>query len=395
MKNFIQFLFAFTILNCFFATIGNAQGTDSFKVGNLVFERIGNSHYVALKGGNPIDSLIVPNSVTYDNNNYIVKCISEKAFYDNFSIKYVFIPDSIEEIDSAAFRSCQNVETISIGKSVKNIGDYAFYDTHIDTIYVHAIIPPKVGYASLDDRTTNLGVLFVPDGYTSVYSQTYPWEAFQKIYNLSDSEVITSQRNTFVENSVTYEIIDGESVRILKEPNVSIFHSPISIKYNNVLYVIKEIANEAFSNNRILKEVYLSDSINTIGKFAFRSSQSLERVSLGKNISKIGSYAFYDTNIKEIKLQSSNPPIVGEATFDSDIYNSALLYVPNNSKQNYEQAYPWSLFLNIKELSPTSINNIIRIKKNNINYNLNGVKTKYPKRGIFITNGIKYILKDK
>ncbi len=395
MKQIIQFLFAFTILNCFFATIGNAQGTDSFKIGNLLFERIGSSHYVTLKGGDPIGSLIVPNSVTYKDNNYIVKRISKKAFYDNFNIKYVFVPDSVEEIDSAAFRSCQNVEAISIGKSVKNIGDYAFYDTHIDTVYVHAMIPPKVGYASLADRTTDLGVLFVPDGYTSVYSQTYPWNAFQKIYNLSDSGVITPQRKTFVENSVTYEIIDERNVRILKGPNVSIFHSPISIKYNNALYVIKEIANEAFSSNRILKEVYLSDSISTIGKYAFRSSQSLERVSLGKNISKIGTYAFYDTNIKEIKLQSSNPPIVGDATFDSDIYNSAILYVPNNSKQNYEQAYPWSLFVNIKELSPTSINNVIRNKKSSIYYNLNGVKIKDPKRGIFITNGIKYVLKDK
>ena len=61
--------------------------------------------------------VFIPNSVTD---------IEGKAFYHNTNIRTVVIPDSIKSIAAEAFSGCTSIEAIDISSAVTDIGEYAF-----------------------------------------------------------------------------------------------------------------------------------------------------------------------------------------------------------------------------------------------------------------------------
>ncbi len=55
-----------------------------------------------------------------------VAIIGERAFYDNDTLTYVCLPESVKSIGAEAFASCDALEEIVIPKTVTSIGENAF-----------------------------------------------------------------------------------------------------------------------------------------------------------------------------------------------------------------------------------------------------------------------------
>ena len=73
-----------------------------------------------------------------------VRTIAASAFMGNSSITYVFIPDSITDIEDEAFYGCSNLNTVVIPESVLYIGSAAFSNCEaLDNIYCEAITQPS------------------------------------------------------------------------------------------------------------------------------------------------------------------------------------------------------------------------------------------------------------
>ena len=70
--------------------------------------------------------IIIPNSVLYDGKNYPVTSIADSAFYGNWRLIEVTIPNSVTNIGNYAFHNCSDLTAITIPNSVTTIGDYAF-----------------------------------------------------------------------------------------------------------------------------------------------------------------------------------------------------------------------------------------------------------------------------
>lgn len=68
-------------------------------------------------------NVIIPEQL----NEFIVKSISEQAFFDNYNLNNVCLPDTITSIGASAFEYCINLKQIIIPESVEFIGEYAFY----------------------------------------------------------------------------------------------------------------------------------------------------------------------------------------------------------------------------------------------------------------------------
>ena len=71
-------------------------------------------------------SISIPESVTYEGEEYSVTSIGESAFYDCIDLTSITIPNSVTSIGESAFEYCTDLTSISIPNSVTSIGDYAF-----------------------------------------------------------------------------------------------------------------------------------------------------------------------------------------------------------------------------------------------------------------------------
>lgn len=77
--------------------------------------------------------------IPYNHNGQKVVAIASMAFYSNFNITSVTIPDSVQTIGDNAFFCCYRLTTVKFGSGVKSIGDYAFYDCNkLSTVVIGA-----------------------------------------------------------------------------------------------------------------------------------------------------------------------------------------------------------------------------------------------------------------
>ena len=71
--------------------------------------------------------VVIPETVTYNGNNYTVTSIGDRAFVDCAELTTVTIPETVTTISSNAFINCSGLSNITIPNSVTTIGDKAFY----------------------------------------------------------------------------------------------------------------------------------------------------------------------------------------------------------------------------------------------------------------------------
>ena len=100
-----------------------------FKIGDLLYEAIGDSITVAVAGymDENATEVVIPERIIYGKYTYKVRSIAASAFDGFEKLKSITIPNSITSIGDDAFSSCKNLTSITIPNSVTNIGPGVFY----------------------------------------------------------------------------------------------------------------------------------------------------------------------------------------------------------------------------------------------------------------------------
>ena len=119
--------------------------------------------------------LIIPESVSYEENDYAVTTIGENAFASCYDLTGdLTIPSSVQTIGPSAFFDCQSLDgTLTIGESVTFIGDMAFRNCSSFTGAVSLATTPPV----LDDEFG--GMVFENFGYPILTVPCECGEAYQ------------------------------------------------------------------------------------------------------------------------------------------------------------------------------------------------------------------------
>ncbi len=186
------------------------------------------------KSKNTIKEVTIGNSVTE---------ISDSAFYECRSLKSLTIGETVTSIGSRAFDGCRNLTSLNIPNSVTSIGSYAF------------------------SWCVGLKSVIIPNSVTEIGR-----EAFRYCYNLTE---------VTIGNSVTF-IGDSAFYNCSRLPSVTIPNS------------VTEIGTSAFSSCSGLTEVSIGDSVTAIGSEAFAGCTRLSSIVIGKSVTYIGSDAFKD-----------------------------------------------------------------------------------------------------
>ena len=299
------------------------------------------------EGCTSLTSVTIPNSVTQ---------IGQSCFRDCTGLTSITIPNSITYIDADCFRGCTGLTSITIPNGVTNIIAGAFQECS--------------GLTSVD----------IPNSITEIGSSSFADCTGLTAVNIHD--IVAWCNINFRSNPLTYAhnlYLNGELVTDLVIPEG-----------------VTSDMNLAFARCTSLTSVVIPNSVTSIGR-AFDACINLTSITIPSSINNINPLAFNRSGLTSIKLLNTNPPTVGDGSFDDTSLYQATLYVPTEAVEKYQATDPWKNFTDIQGVDMSGIKGIKADvdARQNTYYDLNGRKLNGPKTGLNIINGKKVMVKNE
>ena len=276
------------------------------------------------------------------------------------SAKELVIPDEIEGlpvtiIDAYAFRNCSTLISISIPKSVIEIGNSAFeLCSSLTRIYV-------------DENNAN----FSSDSYGVLFDKQKT-VLMKAPLAISGAYVIPESVTTIKENAFFYcrnlkSVVIPGSVSTIEG---WAFQLCENLKTVDIRPGVKEIGYASFSSTG-LTSLELPESVTIIGEDAFSLCQYMTSVVIPASVTSIGNYAFmWCDRLEEIKFLG-DAPYIGENSFDG--VTATAYYVEDNPTwsaevmQNYAGKLTWVSYKAEEEEKPLE-NPFIDVPENEYYY---------------------------
>ena len=210
--------------------------------------------------------------------------ISDYAFAGNQKLKSVVLADTLYSIGQYAFAGCKKLKDVTINANKVKYGAYAFTGCEsLKEFYVNsAVLPEGMFYECEDMENVTIG----PDvNDIGVF-------AFRDT-KISKFEISKDNKNYKVQTKDYILSADGKKL---------IAVSPLTdgeFTYANTdNKQVTEISKGAFSHNQKITSVVM-EKVTTVGDYGLASNKSLASISLG-TLKKIGEYAFFEAAITQV-----------------------------------------------------------------------------------------------
>ena len=306
------------IITLFFAAMLAGQAwAEDFIIGNLKYTVTdAEKHEVSvgiISFDNPPEGdLVIPAEVENEGVIYAVVSIGGSAFYGSSNLTSITIPKSIKNIGRGAFSACYKLESINVvndnnsfysvdgvlfDKSKKTllrypsaktgttyiipdgiigIGDMAFYDSDLTTI----ILPESV--TSIGEISFmycwDLESITIPKGVTDIESSSFDFCALTAINVAADNTEFCSEDGI---------LFNKDKTVILRYPQ----------QKTNTTYIVPDgvsrIGDNAFRDCGKLTSVTIHNAVIEIGDYAFSGCDGLSAIEIPNSVTKIGMLAFH------------------------------------------------------------------------------------------------------
>ena len=284
-------------------------------------------------------------------NGYKVDSIGN-IFRDNYKLKGVIIPDTVDYVSRGIFSGCVSLTDVDLGKGITEISSGMFYNckslesltipeqieefeyipyidgdyyrhpfdgcTSLKNLYLKAKDISSISYLNLPSLT-NIVIASTVDslpndafsGYNYIENVTFenglmvlPDSCFKNCTSLKNITLPDSMMS--VGKSAFENCFNLKSVTFSKNLNTispSAFKGCSSIESLNFNDNLREIDSNAFKNCTSVKNVTFNNSLNTIGESAFNNCTSIEKAELSSSVSSLGENSFAGcTGLKNVTL---------------------------------------------------------------------------------------------
>ena len=334
-------------------------------------------------GDKPTGALEIPASVMIEDNAYAVTSIGESTFDNCLGLTSVTIPASVTKIGREAFYDCEFLTSITIPASVTSIGSGAFLDCYsLELVTVYATPVPTLGIYAFDDNKQDRKI-YVFSNLESDYESATQWSDYagsiNPIANVTVSGVTANQNPAkTTDNWSTYYHplanvkINTEGVKIFK---ASLMGSSLTLTEveGNVIKAGQAVVLKSPVSGEL--DMELTSSVAT-GDFSGNELKGTTTALSGAegniyvlNYTAANGLGFY-------KLKASG----------SISANKAYLYYDGTASSNFfgfEEDDETTGIHSVDGL-PFTVDSF---------FDLSGRRVTNPKRGIYIHNGRKEILK--
>ena len=292
------------LINMFLCiTFFNAMAQKTVTIDGIKYHIENGEATIAVQDETLSGDIVIPESISYDGNNYSVVRATNGAF-QNTDITGITLPNSITSLGNSCFKFCYNLTSVKLPDNITSLGDYTFSGCS------------KLSSIKLPDTLTSLGefcfghcddliTLILPNSITNLGNN-----CFQSCENL---ETITLPQN------------------------------------------ITNLPAYCFYDCKKLSEITLHEGITSLGQSCFEGCSSLTSIKLPKSINKITGSTSYGcfkdcSNLSEVTCQWDNLDGIdfSSHTFDN-IFSEAKLYIPKGTTAMYKAKEPWSKFKYIIE----------------------------------------------
>ena len=258
-----------------------------------------------------LTEVIVPETVTYNGENYAVVKIEEWTFSDS-NITYLFIPTSVKKLGGSSIRNTKltyleipgsveylwgntlgnnlYLEEVKLNEGLKRIDDYSFRDSNIKKLSPLPSTVELIGERAFLN-CKNLTEIQLNEGLKTIEGYSFDGSGLKSITIPSTVKSLASNafRNcTSLEEIILKEgtesiggyVIGGSKVKSITLPstvktlNSSAFYGLFSLETIVLNEGLETIGDRAFCECYRLKEVFIPSTVKSIHHFAFHTYQS-------------------------------------------------------------------------------------------------------------------------
>lgn len=286
---------------------------------------------MAFRGCEKLQSLIVPDSVTE---------IGEVAFEFCYNLKQLKLSNNLTVLREQTFGSCGMTE-MEIPASVKIIENTALgWNKNLEKLILHDGLEEIFDFSLLFTYTTKLQEIQLPKTVKKINSGI-----FRKNTNLKNIEVDT-------ENPY-FCTIDGSLYSKDKKRLIAICpNTKKSFVVPNGVEIIEDYVFEGFNE---LEEIIFPETLKEIGYRCFENCKKLKELHLPASLGSIDFHAFDDCEkLQKVVIDAISPPEITNPPhkswkFMGDAKN-VILFVPNESVNKYRKANKWKDVERIKAI---------------------------------------------
>ena len=242
---------------------------------------------------------------------------------------------TVTSIAEGAFSGCTELSVVALPATLTSIGDYAFADCPpYLQVFSHNPTPPAVNSNAFPASTLAAGkTLWVLDGNLGAYQEADVWKDFDRIFETTDF------------GSYKFQLNDDLTATVIRVPSLTELEIPDKFYYadgyEEIWYDVTGIG--AWMESRpSTTSLVLPSSLTTIGEGAFCGWTGLTEIVIPENVTTIGAYAFLNCPLTSVICLNPTPPAISSYTFTC--YDTALLYVPENSVEAYQNHEVWGRF---------------------------------------------------
>ena len=394
MRKVLRFIVLFIF--CFFSS--NAKAYD-FSALNLegveIFYNILSQNEISVVSGDTkynVTSLVIPDSVFYNNINYKVVMIAENALASYPDLRELYIPASVVNIATSHY-----VESL-LGEADKfesfNVSETnPRYFSHEGVLYDGTALlkcpTQKQGEYEIKEGTTLIGSRAFANSQLSTISMpnSVGWMMSHTFFCASVEKISLSNKLGQIPNNAFEGCLD---LNYLKIPDSvysigdSVFMDCGSLGELVVPASVKRIGTDAFEgcywydqflfsggpiyigsvlyefiHDLNISSFYVKSGIKEIHEYAFLDNLEIEELIFPATLEFIGRGAFERCyNLLEISCLASEPPYIESYTTFWYLPKDMPIHIPVGSLQAYQSAPYWSEFTNFIE------DDFVSIKKN-------------------------------
>ena len=285
------------------------------------------------------------NYTSFDEFQYFTSVTSiTKAQFQDWQIKSIVLPNSIQRIEENAFCSCFNLESICIPESVKTLNRNTFwYCVSLSSIQLPSSLETIMD--SVFRGCESLSSITIPESVSSIGACAF--EGCVKLSEIAIPVAVSKiDYSTFKDCTSLASVTLPETIKAIMN---KAFQGCTSLSKISIPESITRIEDSTFSGCNSLKEINLPITLEYIGFQAFLNCGFTELV-IPKTVILMRAQAFGGCEaLTQITVLPETPPsdTVGDATMKGGWFvstNNCPIYVPAASVDEYKTAEGWTVY---------------------------------------------------